>query len=440
MNLDTDEPGLADRLGSGAPDGTVADPAAGAPPTIDRWLPEPGRLAGLLLVIVLGYAAVLMIRSLRSVLVMLLVSLFIAFAVEPAVQWLGRHGWRRGPATGVVFAGSLVALIASFGSIVPLLVDQVADLLANAPQSVEELNELLADVPALDLQLDPEGDLNQELLRLGRELGSGGLAEAATGNMLGAAGSVLGLGATALAVVFQGLTVLLVSFYMVADGPRFRAALARPLPQRRQRELLAVWELAVAKTGGYIYSRVLLAGVAAVTTAAVLAVLGVPYPLPLGLWVGITGALIPVVGTYLGGVLVLLVALVNQPTDAVWALAFLIVYQQVENYLLAPRLQSVTMDVHPAVAFVSVIVGATLLGAVGALLALPATAIIQAVASTYMHRHQLIEELREASSELDDTLPGDLPPLTIEHGGSRAAAEPVPAEPENQSVSTQGSR
>ncbi len=393
MNDDSDVPGAA----TGA---TTAGSNA-------SWLPEPRRLASLLGVLVLGYAAVVMIRSLRSVLVMLLVSLFIAFAVEPAVQWLGRHGWRRGAATAVVFAGSLIALIAAFGSIIPLLVDQVADLLRNMPRSVGELNELLAQVPVLDLQLDPDGDLNQELIGLGRQLGSGGLAEGVTGNVLGAAGSVVGLGATAVGVLFQGLTVLLVSFYMVADGPRFRAALARPLSPKRQRELLAVWEIAVAKTGGYIYSRVLLAGVAAAVTTVVLLLLDVPYPLPLGLWVGMTGALIPVIGTYLGGLLVLMVALVNQPTDAIWVLVFMTVYQQIENYLLAPRLQSAAMDIHPAVAFVSVIVGATSLGAVGALLALPATAIIQAVASTYMHRHQLIEELAEASDELNRTLPAD---------------------------------
>lgn len=391
MTIDSDVPG--------------ADTATTSPETPPRWLPEPRRLAGLLLVVVLGYAVVIMIRSLRSVLVMLLVSLFIAFAVEPAVQWLGRHGWKRGAATAVVFAGSLLALIAAFGSIIPLLVDQVADLLRNVPRSVGELNELLTGIPLLELQLDPDGDLNQELIRLGRELGSGGLAETATGNVLGAAGSVVGLGATAVGVLFQGLTVLLVSFYMVADGPRFRASLARPLPPKRQREFLAVWEIAVAKTGGYIYSRVLLAGIAAAVTTVVLLLLDVPYPLPLGLWVGMTGALIPVIGTYLGGLLVLMVALVNQPTDAIWVLVFMTVYQQIENYLLAPRLQSAAMDIHPAVAFVSVIVGATLLGAVGALLALPATAIIQAVGSTYMHRHQLIEELEEASDELDRQLP-----------------------------------
>lgn len=420
------DPGPPDEEPSspGAKDGVpTADPppvgvvAVGPAPGRAPILPEPRQLLGLILVGVLSYGAVLMIASLRTILVMLLVSLFIAFAMEPAVQFMGRRwGWPRGLSTALVFLGSIVVLGAAFGSVVPLLVDQVGALLRSVPTSVGELNDLVEGLPFVDLNLDPQGDFQQELLNIGRDLagnledGLGGIA----GNLLGAAGNVVTIGRTAIGLVFQGLTVLLVSFYLVADGPRFRATLARPLPPERQREMLVIWEIAVAKTGGYIYSRVLLAAVAAMVTALVLAVLGVPYPLPLGLWVGVSGAFIPVVGTYLGGVLALLVALTDRPISALWVLVFLVVYQQLENYLIAPRLQAATMDVHPAVAFLSVLVGATLLGAVGALLALPAAAIIQAVTSTYLHRHQLIDELIEASAHLDEAIPRvNLPPLEV---------------------------
>ena len=413
---------------AGAPTETPVLPAA-APATPDgprefddevrrgwRDLPAPGQLASLIGVVVLSYGAVLMIASLRTILVMLLVSLFIAFAVEPAVQFMGRSwGWRRGPATALVFFGVFLAMAASFGSIIPLLVDQVSDLLRSVPRSVAELNDLVQHLSFVDLELDPGSDVNQELLAIGSDLTST-LQDSLTsmaGNLLGAAGNVVTLAGTAIGAVFQGLTVLLVSFYLVADGPRFRATLARPLPQHRQRELLAIWEIAVAKTGGYIYSRLLLAAVATAVTSAFLAIIQVPYPLPLGLWVGVTGAFVPVVGTYLGGILALVVALADQPSKALWVLIFLATYQQLENYLIAPRLQAATMDIHPAVAFVSVLGGATLLGAVGALLALPATAIIQAVASTYLHRHELIAELTEVSAQLDQEIPRPLPPMDV---------------------------
>ena len=403
-----------------ADSGVAAPPVTPVQPDREGWraFPTPAQLLSLIAVGVMTYGAVLMIASLRTILVMLLVSLFISFAVEPAVQYLVRRWrWRRGVATAVVFFGTIVVVGGSLGSIIPLLVDQVAQLLRSAPTSAAELNELIQRLPFVDLEIDPDAGVNQELLEIGRNL-TGTLQDGLTsmaGNLLGAAGNVVTIGATAVGVVFQGLTVLLVSFYLVADGPRFRATLARALPQHRQRELLAVWEISVAKTGGYIYSRVLLAGVAASMTAAFLAIAQVPYPLPLGLWVGVTGAFVPVVGTYIGGILVLLVALADRPIKALWVLIFIIVYQQIENYLIAPRMQAATMDIHPAVAFLSVLIGATLLGAIGALLALPAAAIIQAVASTYVHRNELIEELMEASERLEDHIQQPLPPLDISH-------------------------
>lgn len=396
----------------GQPAGVAAPESPLGPPPGTGWLtwgslPRPGQLFALVIVLLATYAALQVVRSLRSILVMLLVSLFISFATEPAVQWLGRRGWRRGSATGFVFLGVALTLIGAFASIVPLLVGQIGDLVDSVPRSVEELNAVLGSVPLLDLRLDPNSGLAEELTRLGADTGD------VQAILLGAAGNVFNIGATAIGLLFQGLTVLLVSFYLVADGPRFRMALARPLPPRRQREMLVLWEIAVAKTGGYIYSRVLLAAVAASMTAAFLAAIQVPYPLPLGMWVGVAGAFIPVVGTYLGGILALVVALSDAPIRALWVLVFLIVYQQVENYLVAPRLQARTMDIHPAVAFVSVLAGGTLLGAVGALLALPAAAIIQAMASTYVHRHDLIEELYLASEGLDRTVPNDLPALAV---------------------------
>lgn len=367
----------------------------------EAWL-TPTRLLALVAVLVGAYLALVVVRALRDLLVILLVSLFLACAMEPAVQFLGRRGWRRGAATGAVFAVGFLVTVGIVAAMAPLVVTQVQGLLASFPRSLEEAAALLRQLPlGIDLEASPE--LAGELEDLGQQ------ATAQVRDVaLGAAGNVLNLGATAVGALFQMLTVLLVTFYLVADGPRFRRTLARPFPPERQHELLAIWELAVAKTGGYIYSRLLLAVVCAVAHFAFLWMLGVPYPIPLGLWVGITSAFVPVVGTYLGGVLLLIVAATNEPTDALWVLAFIALYQQLENYVLAPRVQARTMDVHPAVAFVCVLAGGTLLGAVGALLALPATAIIQALLSTYVRRHQIIDELAEVDLPGGPvTVPGD---------------------------------
>jgi predicted PurR-regulated permease PerM len=107
--------------------------------------------------------------------------------------------------------------------------------------------------------------------------------------------------------------------------------------------------------------------------------------------VGLISQFVPTVGTYIAGAVPVLVAVAHDPIDGIWVLGFVVAYQQVENYLFAPRITARTMALHPAVAFATVIAGAALFGAVGALLALPAAAVIQALASTYVARHEVIE-------------------------------------------------
>ena len=124
-----------------------------------------------------------------------------------------------------------------------------------------------------------------------------------------------------------------------------------------------------------------------------------PYTLALALWVGIISQFIPVIGTYIAGALAVLVAVLNDPVDGIIVLAFVIVYQQVENYYFAPRVTAQTLSLHPAVAFGAVIVGAALLGPVGALLALPATAVMSAFIAELGERHEVVESELTAYDE-----------------------------------------
>ncbi len=127
-----------------------------------------------------------------------------------------------------------------------------------------------------------------------------------------------------------------------------------------------------------------------------LLLIGVPFAVPLALWVGVLSQFIPAVGTYLAAVAPVLVALFSDPITAVWVIIALVAYQQVENFFLQPRITARTMALHPAVAFGAVLAGAGLLGAIGALIALPTAAIIQAFISTYLEQHEVIEgELAE---------------------------------------------
>jgi predicted PurR-regulated permease PerM len=184
----------------------------------------------------------------------------------------------------------------------------------------------------------------------------------------GVAAAPVGLSTTLVGLVLQGLTIGLFTFYLVADGPRLRRTVCSVLPPERQQVALRVWDLAIESTGGYVYSRALLAGVSATATTLFLAL----------------------VGTYLAGALPVLIALLNQPVDALWVVAFIVLYQQFENLVLSPRITSRTMALHPAVAFGAVIAGGAVLGPIGALLALPATASVQALISTYLHRYEVV--------------------------------------------------
>lgn len=329
------------------------------------------------------------LRRLQGLLIALLVSLFLSFAMEPAVQWLSRRGMRRGFATWLVFLVAFAAIGGFFAAMAPLIADQVRTLVEAGPELIEGLAERARTLPG------GVGDA------IARQLEGLQLEEVGTGNELGQriGGGILGVGETVLGGVFQLLTVLLITFYLVADGPRLRRTLSGWMNPRMQEDLLAVWELAIAKTGGYVYGRALVAVASAAFHAVAFTLIGLPYALALAAWVGVISSLIPVVGTYIAGALPIAVALASDsPIDAVWAGVALVVYQQIENYVVSPRITGHTMALHPAVAFLAVLIGGALLGAVGALLALPVAAIIGGLVAAAGERHEVVaHELLESA-------------------------------------------
>jgi predicted PurR-regulated permease PerM len=284
---------------------------------------------------------------------------------------------KRGLATGLVMLGGFVGFVAFVALIGTALFTQVSDF-------IDELPDYLADV---ETRINDQFDANVDLDKMIDEVQDQDVQEEAA-NL---AGLAVDLGISAIGVIFNLFTIALFTFYMVADGPRFRRTVLQFLPPARQERVVQGWEIAIDKTGGYIYSRGLLALFSAVATAAFLQIMGVPYALALGLWTGLISQFIPTIGTYLAGALPVLVAALEDPVDALVVLAFILVYQQIENYVFAPKITARTMDLHPAVAFGTVIGGAAMFGAVGALLALPAAAVVQAVGSTYFDRHEVID-------------------------------------------------
>lgn len=326
-----------------------------------------------------------LIVELQSFLLILVSSLFLSFALEPAVNWLTHHGLRRGLATGMVMLGGLLSTVAFLVVLGSALFTQVSEFANDFPARIERIETQIND------RFDAEVDFGA-LVDSFEEQDLQGIATRLAENAL-----VLGI--SAVGVIFTLFTIALFTFYMVADGPRFRRTVLSFLSRDRQEAVLAGWEIAIEKTGGYIYSRGLLALLSTVATTIVLQVMGIEYAFALGIWTGLVSQFIPTIGTYLAGALPVLIALLDDPTDALIVLIFMILYQQVENYVFAPKITAKTMDLHPAVAFGTVLVGASLFGGVGGLLALPAAAVIQAVGTTYFNRHEVIDSdmTRDAS-------------------------------------------
>jgi predicted PurR-regulated permease PerM len=188
---------------------------------------------------------------------------------------------------------------------------------------------------------------------------------------------------------------------MVADGPRLRRSICSRLEPDRQRRVLDTWDLAITKTGGYLYSRALLASLSAFFHWIAFQAIGIPAPVAMALWVGLVSQFLPVIGTYLAGVLPILLAFLDSPLKALISIGFIVVYQQVENYLFAPRVTARTMEIHPAFAFGGAIAGGALLGPIGAILALPAAAMAQALASSWGQRYNVIDDTLTNIREID---------------------------------------
>ena len=319
------------------------------------------------------------INRLTNLFILLLISLFLAFAIEPGVNKLEARGWKRGRATiGIVLSVVVLssAFLALFGT---LVASQMADLLQNSEKYVNESVSFINDT--FNAKIDPQ-EVNDKISDP-----NGPVQKFIDSQQ----DKVITLSVQALGALLQVFSVLLFTYYIVADGPKLRRALCSRLSPERQRSVLDGWEIAVNKTGGYLYSRALLALLSSFFHWIAFQAIGTPAPIAMALWVGVVSQFLPVVGTYVAGVLPVVLSFVNNPASALFVIGFILVYQQVENYLFSPRITARTMELHPALAFGSAIAGAAVLGPVGAVLALPGAAMIQAIASEWGTRHAVIE-------------------------------------------------
>lgn len=355
------------------------------------WLPRAAATTVTALAVI--YGSTWIVGNTSSFIITLVISVFAAFAMLPAVEALSKRGWRRGIATGVVMLATATFAAVFVYALVNVAVAETIKLIGQVPHYVDSLVSWANRTFGLSISSDQVmSEMTADQQRL-RDLS----ANAASG--------VLGLASTAAGLLFQMLTIGLFVFYILADLPRLRAAILRRMPPVQQQHADTVINITIEKVGGYVYSRSLLAVFSTIFHFVAFSIIGVPYAVALAMWVGIISQFVPTVGTYIAGAVPLLIALAEEPFDALLVLIAILIYQQVENYLLSPRITANTMNLHPAVAFGSAIVGASLLGGVGALLALPVAATMVAVVQTYADHYELVHsEHIESPQEYEERM------------------------------------
>jgi len=343
-----------------------------------RWVPRA------VVIFWMGFIGTLVLRftfhRLNNFLILMLVSLFIALALEPAVNKFVARGRGRKSSTGLLLLGLVVIVMTFVGAVGTIVGQQLADVLSNSEQYVNDTVKILNDTFGSQIDAasvnerisDPKGPV-QRFVDSQQD-------------------KAFDLSVQALGVLFQIFTVLLFSYYLVADGPRLRRSICSRLRPEKQRQVLHAWELAITKTGGYLYSRALLAVISSFFHWIAFQAIGIPAPIAMALWVGFVSQFLPVIGTYIAGVLPLVLTFVESPIKALVVIGFIAVYQQLENYLFAPKVTARTLELHPALAFGGALVGGAILGPVGAILALPAVAMGQALTSSWGTRHEVIDD------------------------------------------------
>jgi predicted PurR-regulated permease PerM len=331
--------------------------------------------------ILITLAALWFLDAERNLVGYLVTAALLALALEPAVYWLHDHrGWRRGSATGLMLVAILVVVLLFVVGMTAVLAREANQVVEGLPSYIDKLNGFTRD------------HFHSTVISAAQRADAVNATDNVNEYLRQHTSDILGDVASILSGVFTLFTVGLFTFYLTAEGPQVRRALlSRMRPERQQRALFA-WETAIRKVGGYLYSRLLLALINGGLMFITLKIIGAPFALPLSLFTGLVAEFIPIVGTYIAGVLPVVVVLAeNGPVPAIIVLAEIVIYQQVENYYLSPRISAKTIELNAGVAFGAAIAGGAVGGYLGAFFALPIAATIQELIAAYGTKYDVAE-------------------------------------------------
>jgi predicted PurR-regulated permease PerM len=313
----------------------------------------------------------------RHVLTWILISLFLAVALNPAVGWFQRHGVkRRGIAAAITYLLAL-AFLAGIGiTFVPTLVSQVNDFVQKLPDYVHDITHGQGRLGFLETKYHIQE-------RIESAIKDGGAAK-----VLGLSGVALSVAKGVVSIVVAALTIAFMSFFMLLEGPTWVDRFYGLMSERSEQRWRKVGGDIYRTVGGYVTGNLLISLIAGGLTTLVLLIMGVPYAVALGLIVAILD-LIPLAGATIAAILIGTVAFLHSVPAGIVVVVFFVIYQQVENHILQPIIYGRTVQLSPLAVLISILVGAELAGILGALAAIPVAGSIQVLIVDWLHhRHE----------------------------------------------------
>jgi predicted PurR-regulated permease PerM len=358
--------------------------------TIDRIVRfRPRTILAILGILLLVGVVLYVLWIARHVLTWVLISLFLALALNPAVDWLQRHGIRRrGLAAGVAYLVTLLAVAGIAAAFVPTIVSQVNRLANKAPDYVDDLTAGRGRLGFLETRY-------HVVEKVKKAVKTGGVKKLA-----GASGAALSVTRSVLTTIAAIVTIVFLTLFMLLEGPAWMDRIYGLLPDEQQPRWRAIGHDVYRTIGGYVSGNLLISLIAGVAAGLLLFIVGVPYAVALGLVVALLD-LIPLAGATIAAIIVVLVALAAKSlTAAIVVAVYFVIYQQIENHILQPLVYGRTVQLSPLAVLISVLVGAEVAGVLGALAAIPVAGTIQVIVVDWQRhrRARLIEPATPAAS------------------------------------------
>jgi len=334
--------------------GQIGEPLNRSHPFIFGFLAALGVLTALALTRALASAS--------QALVLIFISLFLAVGLNPAVEGIRRRGLSRGPAVLVIVTAFLFLCGIFSATVVPPLVNQTTQLVQQAPQYLDQLSKN-ASVAKLDKNF---GIITKTKTTLEGKVRDGKL-------VINAFGGVVGVGKTIISGLFSVITVLILTIYFLASLPKITRNAYSLIPASRRERVSRLSDEILARIGSFVGGQLIVAAIAGLATLAMSLIVGIPYPIALAMVVA-TCDLIPLIGASLGAIIVTIVALTQSVPMGIISFLFFVVFQQIENYVVYPRIMKRAVSVPGVVTIIAALLGGSLLGLLGGLLAIPTAA------------------------------------------------------------------